>query len=135
MDEETYETEEADVSTDDIADDLPDDPTAEDAPASFEVRGRTYVLRMTTARLDLYEERHRPIMASFVQNEGAFSVAELKAILAYSLMEEGGPYVNPRYGAKMAERLVVTNGYAEVLGAVMEMLQRDCGFLFKGATA
>lgn len=112
-----------------------DDPMLEEdsAPTTFEVLGRTYAISLTKARLDLYEQRHRPIMASFIQNGGAFSAAELTAILAYGLRVEGGPFVNPRRGMEMADQLVESNGYAAVLMAVMEALQRDCGFLFRGA--
>lgn len=116
----------------DLADsDFEDD--AEGADTTFEVHGRTYEIVLTKRRLDLYEQRHKPVMASFIQNDGAFSVAELTDILAYGLRLVDGPYVNPRRGMEMAERLVSTNGYAAVLGAVMAALQRDCGFLFMGA--
>ena len=105
----------------------------EAAPATFEVGGRTYTIKLTKKRLDLYEQRHKPVMASFIQNDGAFSAAELTAILAYGLRVEDGPFVNPRRGMEMADRLVRNNGYLAVYEAVMEALQRDCGFLFQGA--
>ena len=105
----------------------------EAAPTTFEVAGRTYAIKLTKKRLDLYEQRHKPVMASFIQNDGAFSAAELTAILAYGLCLEGGAFVNPRRGMEMADRLVRTNGYLAVYEAVMEALQRDCGFLFQGA--
>ncbi|RVU97063.1 hypothetical protein EII22_09010 [Coriobacteriales bacterium OH1046] len=115
------------------ADHTPEDPmTGEDlAPATFDVLGRTYEISLTKARIDLYEQRHRPIMASFIQNGGAFSAAELEAILAYGLRVEGGPFVNPKRGMEMAGQLMQSNGYLAVLTAVMDALQRDCGFLFR----
>lgn len=109
------------------------DDAEDEARHSFTVRGKTYIVRITKARLDLYEQRHRPIMASFIQNNGAFSAGELTSLLAYGLCEEGGSFVNPRQGAVMAERLLIASGYVAVYEAVVEALERDCGFLFKGA--
>ena len=110
--------------------DVPDEQ--DDAHASFTANGRTYVISITKARLDLYEQRHKPIMAVFLQNGGAFSVKELTDLMAYGLREEGGAFVNPRKGAEMAARIMEANGYADVFEAVFDALERDCGFLFKG---
>lgn len=103
----------------------------EDSPRTFEADGRTLEVRITKARLDLYEQRHRPIMASFIKNDGALSVGELRAVLAYSLKVEGGGYLSPRSGEEVADRLIDANGYGAMFECVYEALQRDCGFLFK----
>lgn len=111
------------------------EPTEDDEGAyrTFTVRGKTYCVSITKSRLDLYEQRHRPIMASFIQNDGAFSTSELTALLAYGLRLEGGGYVNPNRGMEMAENLLKHSGYLAVYQAVIEALERDCGFLFQGA--
>ena len=103
----------------------------EDKPRTFEVNGRSFEVVLTKARLNLYEQRHTPIMASFIRNDGALSNAELTALLAYGLKLEGGAYVNPRKGTEMAEKLIEANGYGAVFECVFEALQRDCGFLFQ----
>lgn len=103
----------------------------EEKPRTFEVNGRSFEVVLTKARLNLYEQRHTPIMASFIRNDGALSNAELTALLAYGLKLEGGAYVNPRKGTEMAEKLIETNGYGAVFECVFEALQRDCGFLFQ----
>lgn len=114
---------------------IAEDPAFEEEPVdtTFEILGKIYAISITKARLDLYEQRHRPIMAAFIQNGGALSAAELTAILAYGLRVEGGPFVHPKRGLEIAERLMQTNGYLGVLTAVMAALQRDCGFLFLDA--
>lgn len=103
----------------------------EEKPRTFEVNGRSFEVVITKARLNLYEQRHTPIMASFIRNDGALSNAELTALLAYGLKLEGGTYVNPRKGTEMAEKLIEANGYGAVFECVFEALQRDCGFLFQ----
>ena len=108
-----------------------DDAADNEEPQGFEVRGKHYVIRLTKKRIELYEQRHKPVMASFIQNEGAFSCAELSALLAYGLQLEGGAFVQPDKGMKMAEHLISSNGYLVVYKAVMLALKRDCGFLFK----
>ena len=124
------------ILTDDIdyADDAEvADIPEEDGPATFEVHGRTYEISLTKKRIDLYEQRHKPIMSTFIQNDGGFSLAELTSLLAYGLRVEGGQFVNPRRGMEMAEGLLKANGYLAVYEAVMAALQRDCGCLFQGA--
>ena len=101
----------------------------EDKPRTFEANGRSFEVVLTKARLN--EQRHTPIMASFIRNDGALSNAELTALLAYGLKLEGGAYVNPRKGTEMAEKLIEANGYGAVFECVFEALQRDCGFLFQ----
>ena len=105
----------------------------DDSAATFTADGKSYVVQITKARLDLYEQRHKPVMSTFIQNGGAFSTKELEHLMAYGLREEGGAFVNPRRGAEMAEEIMQANGYAAVFEAVLEALARDCGFLFMGA--
>ena len=128
IDEDEYEELEDYEGSDELEDD-----EDEDEPRSFTVRGKTYIVRITKKRLDLYEQRHKPIMASFIQNDGAFSSAELTALLAYGLCEEGGAFVKPNKGMEMADKLMKKSGYLAVYQAVIEALERDCGFLFRSA--
>lgn len=101
-----------------------------DKEPDFTVDGKSFEICYTQKRIDLYEASHKPIMAAFMQNGGAFSRAELEALLAYGLRYEGGGYVNPKQGQEMAGELIRENGYAAVFERVAEALQRDCGFLF-----
>ena len=59
----------------------------------------------------------------------------MKSLLAYGLRLEDGPFVNPRRGVDMASDLIEENGYLAVYERVTEALERDCGFLFKGANS
>lgn len=103
----------------------------EDETGDFTVEGVSYIIGFNQKRIRLYENGHKPIMASFIQNGGAFSLSELQGLLAYGLRREGGAYVNPRKGMEMAERLIDECGYVAVFERVTEALERDCGFLFK----
>ena len=71
-------------------------------------------------------------MAVFAMNGGTFSIEELETIAAYGLREEGGNFVNPKQGAKMAEKLIEENGYFAVYEVVVTASGRDCDFLFRG---
>lgn len=102
---------------------------------TFTVAGKSYEVAYSQRRIELYESGHKPIMATFMQNGGAFSVGELKSLLAYGLKYEGAGYVNPKRGEEMASKLIEVNGYLDVFEAVVDALQRDCGFLFAGTGA
>lgn len=126
-------TEEFDKSVEvfDAADEFHDE--AEATTGDFTIGDRSYVIGFTQKRLEMYERSNKPIMASFIQNGGAFSISELKNLLAYGLRLEGGPFVNPRKGIGMASDLIEENGYLAVYERVTEALEHDCGFLFRGA--
>lgn len=127
------ETEELDerVEVFDVADEF--DEEVEAPTGDFTIDGKSYIICFTKNRLEMYERSNKPIMASFIQNGGAFSISELKSLLSYGLRLEGGPFVNPRRGVDMASGLIEENGYLAVYERVTEALERDCGFLFKGA--
>lgn len=99
--------------------------------AAFEVDGKGYEVKYTIKRIEMYEASHRPIMAALSEHGGNMSVAELRDLIAYGLMLEGGGYVAPKQGSEMAEKLIETNGYLPVYQVAAEALDRDCGFLFK----
>lgn len=108
----------------------------DEAPlGDFTVGDKHYVITFTQKRIDLYERSNKPIMSSFVQNGGAFSLVELKNLTAFGLRLLDGPFVNPRKGVEMAEYLIEKSGYLAVYERVTDALERDCGFLFKGATS
>ena len=104
----------------------------ESKTGDFTVGDKSYVIQFNTGRIKLYENSNRPLMAVFAMNGGTFSISELETIAAYGLREEGGNYVNPKQGAKMAEKLIEENGYFALYEAVVNVLGRDCNFLFKG---
>ena len=129
------ETEELDerVEVFDAAEEF--DEEVEASTGDFTINGKSYIIGFTKNRLEMYERSNKPIMASFIQNGGAFSISELKSLLAYGLRLEDGPFVNPRRGVDMASGLIEENGYLAVYERVTEALERDCGFLFKGANS
>lgn len=126
-------TDELDESVEvfDAADEFDDEVDA--TTGDFAIGDKSYVIGFTKKRLEMYERCNKPIMASFIQNGGAFSILELKNLLAYGLRLEEGPFVNPRKGVEMASDLIEENGYLAVYERVTEALERDCGFLFMGA--
>lgn len=122
------------VPADDIASELEQDPEDME-PQTFEVRGHVCEIRFSRKRIDLYEERHTPIIASFYKNGGMFTFKELAAIAGYGLKVQGGCYFLPAKAEEIVDKLIDANGYPTVYQAVMVALQRDCAFLFKGAGA
>ena len=97
--------------------------------ATFTIKGRECEIAFTRKRIDLYEERHAPIIASFYKNDGIFTFKELSAIAGYGLKLVGGGYFIPNKGEEIVNKLIE----AAVFQAVMTALQRDCAFLFMGA--
>lgn len=120
------------AETEDIVNELEQDPESME-PQTFTVRGHVCEIRFSRKRIDLYEERHTPIIASFYKNDGMFTFKELAAIAGYGLRVQGGGYFLPQKAEEIVNKLIDTNGYPVVFQAVMMALQRDCAFLFKGA--
>ena len=120
------------AETEDIMNELEQDPESME-PQTFTVRGHVCEIRFSRKRIDLYEERHTPIIASFYKNDGMFTFKELAAIAGYGLKVQSGGYFLPQKAEEIVNKLIDTNGYPVVFQAVMMALQRDCAFLFKGA--
>lgn len=120
------------AETEDIVNELEQDPESME-PQTFTVRGHVCEIRFSRKRIDLYEERHTPIIASFYKNDGMFTFKELAAIAGYGLKVQGGGYFLPQKAEEIVNKLIDMNGYPVVFQAVMMALQRDCAFLFKGA--
>ncbi len=123
-------TEDEIIEAPDFEDEDTDKPTGD-----FTIDGKSFVIKFTQKRIELYERSNRPIMATFSINGGGLSIAELKALTSYGLRHEDGGFVNPREGLAMAGELINANGYMPVYEIVVEALQRDCDFLFKGMEA
>lgn len=110
-----------------------EDIVEDQAKQTFEVGDKSYEIVFSAKRIELYEATSkRPIMATFSVNGGSLSLSELRTLAAYGLKLEGGAFVNPRTGMAMAQALIETSGYMAVYEAVIDALQRDCGFLFMG---
>lgn len=120
------------TEAEDIVNELEQDPESME-PQTFTVRGHVCEIRFSRKRIDLYEERHTPIIASFYKNDGMFTFKELSAIAGYGLKLVGGGYFIPNKGEEIVNKLIEANGYPAVYQAVMLALQRDCAFLFMGA--
>lgn len=100
--------------------------------ASFEANGSEYEIVFSIKRIEQYEASHRPVMASFAQNSGTFSIGELKGLLAYGMKKVDGGWVGPEQGMRMAGEIIEANGYMAVHQTIIEALKRDCGFFFAG---
>ncbi len=60
------------TEAEDIVNELEQDPESME-PQTFTVRGHVCEIRFSRKRIDLYEERHTPIIASFYKNDGMFT--------------------------------------------------------------
>ena len=97
---------------------------------TFEVNGKTYEIAYNIKRVELYENTNPPVMETFARNNGIFTIGQLKAVIGYGLRLEGGQWVSPAQGMQMAENLIEANGYPAMTVAVIDAMQRDCGFFF-----
>lgn len=104
----------------------------EEQVGDFTAEGTAYDIAYNQRQLKLYEASHPPIMATFGMYKGMLSLADLTSLVGYGLRVHGGSFVAPKTGMKIAAKLIEHEGYAPVLGRVMEALERDCGFLFAG---
>lgn len=100
----------------------------------FEINKKNYVLKYSIKRVELIENAvGMPVMADIASHKGMLGISTLKAYFAYGLKEEGmDTFVPPKSGMEMAEKMIESEGYAAVNGAVMEALERDCPFFFRG---
>ena len=96
----------------------------------FEVDGKSYVLKYTMERVNLYEDAHGSIGRMLYTGDVFLKNSELRDLMACAMKEEGGEYINPQKAYEMAGNVIVENGYYDTLMAVFLQLQADCGFLF-----
>lgn len=101
---------------------------------TFTVNNKDYEIRFNIARIEMYENSHRPILATFSQNGGMFSLSELIGLVGVGLKEVGGNFVNPKQGQDMARELIEKEGYMPMMEEMAVALERDAGFFFKGAS-
>lgn len=101
----------------------------------FEINGKNYVLKYNLKRVELIENAvGMPTMAELSSHRGMLGLTALKTYFAYGAKEEGADtFVAPKKGMEMAENLIESAGYMAVNGAVLEALERDCPFFFRGA--
>lgn len=101
----------------------------------FEIGKKMYVLKYNMKRVEMIENAvGMPMMAELAAHKGMLGLTALKTYFAYGLKEEGADvFVKPKDGMEMAEKLIESEGYIAVNGAVLEALDRDCPFFFQGA--
>ena len=101
----------------------------------FEIGKKMYVLKYNMKRVEMIENAvGMPMMAELAAHKGMLGLTALKTYFAYGLKEEGADvFVKPKDGMEMAEKLIESEGYIAVNGAVLEALERDCPFFFQGA--
>lgn len=98
----------------------------------FTFNDQEYDLRYSIKRVEQIEAViGKPIMASVVQNNAMLSIAEAKSMIAYGMVTSEGAHIAPAQGMKMAEALLEQQGYANVIGLIIEALERDCPFFFQ----
>ena len=96
---------------------------------------KTYELKYGLKRVELIEAATgSPMMAELSKNNAMLGLSSLKTYFAYGLKEEGADaFVPPKEGMEIAESLIENEGYIVVCGMVLEALERDCPFFFRGA--
>ena len=96
---------------------------------------KTYELKYGLKRVELIEAAtDSPMMAELSKNNAMLGLSSLKTYFAYGLKEEGADaFVPPKEGMEIAESLIENEGYIVVCGMVLEALERDCPFFFRGA--
>src|SRR5699024_11670185 len=95
---------------------------------------KTDVLKYSIQRIEMIDNATgKPILAEFSQNRCMLSISSLKSYFAYGLKEEGSDiFVATKKAMEIAGQLIEAEGYAAVCGLVVEAIERDCPFFFKG---
>lgn len=104
--------------------------TANENITRFEVDGKSYVLKYTIERVEIYEDAYGSLGRLLYTGDVFIKLTQLYDLMACAIKEEGGAYVNPAQAREMAEEIVKRNGYYETVMAVFAQLKEDCGFLF-----
>ncbi len=101
----------------------------------IEYGGKNYELKYNQKRIEMIEAvTNMPTLADLKRTSGMLSLASLKAYIAYGIKEQGADaFLPPKKGMEIAASLIEENGYANVCGAVLEALERDCPFFFRDA--
>ena len=99
----------------------------------IEYNKKSYELKYSINRIEKIEAvTEMPTLAELKRTGGMLGLASLKAYFAYGLKEEGADvFVMPKPAMEICESLIETEGYSEVLGMVLEALERDCPFFFR----
>ena len=93
------------AETEDIVNELEQDPESME-PQTFTVRGHVCEIRFSRKRIDLYEERHTPIIASFYKNDGMFTFKERRSRARRRPVPQGGRLRVLRRQARLGLRAV-----------------------------
>lgn len=96
----------------------------------FEANGKTYVLKYTIERVNMYEDAYGSLGRLLYTGDVFLKFSQLCDLMACAVKEEGGDYVNPQVAHEMAVKVIEENGYYETIMAVFTQLKDDCGFLF-----
>lgn len=99
---------------------------------TFVINKKSYELAYNLKRIGMYEASNPSLMLTFTQNGGMLTIPQMQALIAYGLRYEGGQWINPKTGLEVADTLIEQNGYAPMLNYIVEAVDRDCPFLFKG---
>lgn len=99
----------------------------------FEIQDKEYEIIYTLGRIEIIEKNLKDSVIHLMSaKEFTLSIAELKTFVGCAVKEVGSEtYMSIRNGLEIAEKLIITNGYAKVMDYVIEALMRDCPFFFQ----
>lgn len=86
-------------------------------------------------RIEIIETKiGKSVMEIFNKAQALMTISDLKSFVIYGLKEVGkNEYINPTKATSLAYDLLENIGYSSLLTEVITALERDCGFLFRGA--
>ncbi len=101
----------------------------------IEYDGKKFELKVNLGRVEMIEQQTAmPTLFQMRRTDGMLGIHELKIYFAYGLKEENADVFYPiKKGLEMCEKLIETKGYTNVVGLVLENLERDCPFFFQDA--
>lgn len=99
----------------------------------FTIEDKEYDIEFTQNRIEAIENNlNRSALDIIHRSNGLMTLKELKTFTGYGLKQTGATaFVNPAQGMKIAEKLLEVNGYTKLLEAVINAVERDCGFFFR----
>ena len=101
---------------------------------TFEYNGETYDICYDMDAIDRFERTAGASLVSiYAKSHGMFTIAQLKTLITIGLVKVSCDNVGNRERKEVVDEMIKTKGYAMVCGMVSVAIERDCGFLFRGA--
>lgn len=99
----------------------------------IEFNGNEYELRYPLGRIEIIETvTKESFMAVLTQSNMMLTIKQLRTYFSYGLRKVGGNgHLEPKKAMEIFDQVLPDIGYTNLLGMVLEAIQKDCPFFFQ----